>query len=212
MVFVDPVTGKIRQPEPAEIGALTAPPPGAAAAKPAAEPPLEMKFGPAGAVGVVLDSRFESFMVVTKTPDGKLAMDVRDGRPEARTRPSPPARAAEKPAGRRKQGGAPCSVRAPARPPRASLLVLGAPAFGAATIAILNDDPAGVGFNDPTVVAPVGGNPGTTLGQQRLNAFQAAANKWGATLTSGVTIVVRATWDGAHLQRDVGRPRQRGGR
>jgi hypothetical protein len=40
----------------------------------------------------------------------------------------------------------------------------------------------------------VGGNPGTTLGQQRLNAFQAAANKWGATLTSGVTIVIRAQW------------------
>ncbi|MCM3875353.1 MAG: peptidase [Thermoanaerobaculia bacterium] len=67
-------------------------------------------------------------------------------------------------------------------------------AFGAATIAILNNDPAGVGFNDPTVVAPVGGNAGTTLGQQRLIAFQAAADKWGATLTSSVTIVVRAQW------------------
>jgi hypothetical protein len=69
-----------------------------------------------------------------------------------------------------------------------------APAFGAATITILNNDAAGVGFNDPTVVAPVGGNSGTTLGQQRLNVFQAAADKWGATLTSGVTIVVRAQW------------------
>jgi hypothetical protein len=55
-------------------------------------------------------------------------------------------------------------------------------AFGAATIVIFNNDPAGVGFNDPTVVAPVGGNAGTTRGQQRLIAFQAAANKWGATL------------------------------
>lgn len=67
-------------------------------------------------------------------------------------------------------------------------------AFGAATIVILNNDSAGVGFNDTTVVAPVGGNPGTTLGQQRLNAFQAAANKWGATLTSSPTITVRAQW------------------
>ena len=67
-------------------------------------------------------------------------------------------------------------------------------AFGAATITILNNDAAGVGFNDPTVVAPVGGNTGTTLGQQRLIAFQAAADKWGATLTSGVTIVIRAQW------------------
>lgn len=66
---------------------------------------------------------------------------------------------------------------------------------GAATITIVNGDPAGVGFNDPTAVAPVGGNTGTTLGQQRLNAFQAAANKWGATLTSSVTIRVLATWE-----------------
>ena len=64
----------------------------------------------------------------------------------------------------------------------------------AATITIVNGDPANVGFNDPAVVAPVGGNTGTTLGQQRLNAFQSAANKWGATLTSTVTIRVAATW------------------
>jgi len=42
---------------------------------------------------------------------------------------------------------------------------------GAATIAIVNGDPAGVGFNDPTSAAPVGGNLGTTLGQQRMIAF-----------------------------------------
>src|SRR5882672_5452285 len=70
-----------------------------------------------------------------------------------------------------------------------------AAAFGAATIVILNNDGAGVGFNDPTTVAPVGGNPGTTLGQQRLNAFQAAANKWGATLTAVPTIRVLASWE-----------------
>jgi hypothetical protein len=65
-------------------------------------------------------------------------------------------------------------------------------AFGAATIVIQNNNAAGVGFNDPTVVAPVGGNTGTTLGQQRLIAFQAAADKWGATLTSTVTVVIGA--------------------
>ena len=64
----------------------------------------------------------------------------------------------------------------------------------AATITIVNADPANVGFNDATVVAPIGGNTGTTLGQQRLNAFQAAANKWGATLTSVPTIRIRAVW------------------
>ncbi len=65
---------------------------------------------------------------------------------------------------------------------------------GAATITIVNADPAGVGFNDPTSVAPVGGNAGTTLGQQRLNAFQAAATIWGSVLTSTVPILVRASW------------------
>ena len=64
-------------------------------------------------------------------------------------------------------------------------------AFGAATIVIQNNDAAGVGFNDPTPVAPIGGNPGTTLGQQRLNAFQFAANIWGATLNSSSPITVK---------------------
>jgi hypothetical protein len=68
-------------------------------------------------------------------------------------------------------------------------------AYAAATLTIVNGDPANVGFNDPTPVSPVGGNSGTTLGQQRLIAFQAAANTWGATLTSSVTIRVLATWD-----------------
>jgi len=70
-----------------------------------------------------------------------------------------------------------------------------AASWGAATITIVNGDPAGVGFNDPTPVAPIGGNAGTTLGAQRLNAFQGAAAKWGATLTSSVTIRVLATWE-----------------
>lgn len=65
----------------------------------------------------------------------------------------------------------------------------------AATLTIVNGNAAGVGFNDPTPVAPVGGNPGTTLGQQRLNAFQYAASLWGANLTSAVEIRVLATFE-----------------
>ncbi|WP_296943087.1 PA domain-containing protein [uncultured Massilia sp.] len=68
-------------------------------------------------------------------------------------------------------------------------------ARAAATIVIVNLNEAGVGFNDPTPVAPVGGNPGTTLGQQRLNAFQRAADLWGATLTSDVTIRIGASFE-----------------
>src|SRR5687768_14529270 len=73
-------------------------------------------------------------------------------------------------------------------------LMASSTAFGTATIVIQNVDPAGTGFNDPTPVTPVGGNSGTTLGQQRLNAFNFAASIWGAALTSGPTITIRASW------------------
>jgi len=73
-------------------------------------------------------------------------------------------------------------------------LVASSSASGQATVAILNNDAPGVGFNDDTPVAPVGGNPGTTLGQQRFNAAQTAANIWGATLNSGPTITIRGSW------------------
>ena len=68
-------------------------------------------------------------------------------------------------------------------------------AHAAATVTIVNNDGASEGFNDPTPVAPVGGNAGTTLGQQRLIVFQYAAQKWGQTLDSVVPIFVRANFD-----------------
>jgi hypothetical protein len=64
----------------------------------------------------------------------------------------------------------------------------------AANVVLNNVDPQGTGLNDPTPASPVGGNPGTTVGEQRLNAFQAAADKWGAPLVSDVTIVVQASF------------------
>ncbi len=81
----------------------------------------------------------------------------------------------------------------------AALLALGSlvttlPAH-AATIVIVNTDGPGEGFNDPTPVAPVGGNPGTTLGQQRLNVFQYAASLWGSMLPSTVVINVQAAFN-----------------
>src|SRR5262245_46565036 len=65
----------------------------------------------------------------------------------------------------------------------------------AANIIVVNIDGPGEGFNDPTPAAPVGGNTGTTLGAQRLIAFRHAAELWGATLDSLVTIVVNASFD-----------------
>jgi hypothetical protein len=71
----------------------------------------------------------------------------------------------------------------------AGLLCWGASA-SAAKIEIINIDPPGEGFNDPTPATPVGGNTGTTLGAQRLQAYQRALNLWGSVLKSKVPIYV----------------------
>lgn len=80
-------------------------------------------------------------------------------------------------------------------PAFAVLLLLALPAMtpaGATTITIMNANVGIVGFNDPTPVAPVAGNAGTTLGQQRLNVFMAAAAYWSNRLSSSVPITVAA--------------------
>jgi PA domain len=74
------------------------------------------------------------------------------------------------------------------------LATLAARPLFAASIVIVNTDPAGTGLNDPTPVAPVGGNAGTTLGAQRLIVFQQAAAIWGGLLTSTVPIRVSASF------------------
>src|SRR6185503_14585980 len=68
-------------------------------------------------------------------------------------------------------------------------------AFAGANVIVINNDGPNEGFNDPTPAAPVGGNPGTTLGAQRLFAFQFAANIWGATLDSNVPVRIQASFD-----------------
>ena len=65
----------------------------------------------------------------------------------------------------------------------------------AATITIVNANEPGIGFNDPTPATPVGGNFGTTLGAQRLIAFQRAADIWGASLNSDVPVRVDAAFE-----------------
>ena len=73
-----------------------------------------------------------------------------------------------------------------------ALALAPAAARAGATIEIVNNNAPGVGFNDSTPATPVGGNPGTTLGDQRLAAFRHAAGIWGETLDSRVPIRVRA--------------------
>lgn len=48
----------------------------------------------------------------------------------------------------------------------------------------------GTGFDNTTPIAPAGGNPGTTIGEQRMNAFKHALDIWGEVITSPVPIVV----------------------
>lgn len=79
-----------------------------------------------------------------------------------------------------------------------SILALAVAALPAAAlgaqITIVNVNLPGVGFNDPTPATPVGGNAGTTVGEQRLIAFQKAASIWGATLDSRIEIRVQASF------------------
>ena len=65
----------------------------------------------------------------------------------------------------------------------------------AASLQIVNLDGPGEGLNDSTPVAPVGGNAGTTLGQQRMNVLQGVASAWSARLSSPVPILVGAQFD-----------------
>jgi hypothetical protein len=83
--------------------------------------------------------------------------------------------------------------------------LIGGTAFANATIVIINADPPGQGFNDPTPAAPIGGNAGATVGAQRLQAFNEAARIWGAILDSAVEIRISATFvDGTILPCDAG--------
>lgn len=64
----------------------------------------------------------------------------------------------------------------------------------AATIIPVNADPVGQGLNDPTPLKPAGGNPGTSIGEQRRIAYQFAAELWGAVLQSDAEIRVQASF------------------
>jgi len=81
----------------------------------------------------------------------------------------------------------------------ASALALAALGFAgsasAAKVTLINGDAGtSVGLNDPTPAAPVGLNPGTTVGEQRRIAYQFAMDQWGGVLQSNVEIKVFATF------------------
>ena len=89
-----------------------------------------------------------------------------------------------------------CSARAARRLAFiAGLVLLTATGAQSTTFTIINNDGAGEGFNDATPRSPQGGNPGTTLGLLRQNAFQEAANRWAAILNSAVVITAGGNFD-----------------
>ncbi len=75
-----------------------------------------------------------------------------------------------------------------------SLCLANSALIAEATIILNNVDNPGEGYNDLTEVAPVGGNTGTTLGEQRQLVMQYAFATWGARLNSGPVIVVRSSF------------------
>jgi hypothetical protein len=74
-------------------------------------------------------------------------------------------------------------------------LALSATFAQAADIVPVNFDGANEGYNDPTPAAPVGGNPGTSVGEQRRIVAQFAADLWGGVLKSDVPVYVGAQFN-----------------
>src|SRR5690606_5804523 len=64
-----------------------------------------------------------------------------------------------------------------------------------AKITVVNlDEGTGQGLDDPTPADPIGGNPGTTRGDQAKVVFQFAADLWGSVLDSDVEILNTVTF------------------
>ncbi len=64
-----------------------------------------------------------------------------------------------------------------------------------ATFEVIYADGLGEGFNETTTVNPIGGNSGTTLGQQRKIAFEYSLSLIAKSISSEVPIKVQATFD-----------------
>lgn len=70
----------------------------------------------------------------------------------------------------------------------------GSSAQAEVTFEVALRDPAGYGFFDPLPVAPVGDNPGTTLGEQRVAALHAALDIWSRALEGAVPVRIGASF------------------
>ena len=66
--------------------------------------------------------------------------------------------------------------------------------LAADVVPVILDDP-GEGYYDATAAAPVGGNPGTSIGEQRRIVAKFAADLWGGVLKSDVPVYVGAQFN-----------------
>lgn len=64
----------------------------------------------------------------------------------------------------------------------------------AADLQLRNMDVPGVGLNDATPAAPVGGNTATTVGGQRLRVYQYAMSTFGSVLGSNAPVLIEASF------------------
>ena len=176
--FLDPATGQLRPMEHDDV--IKAAPAVGAGARRTAVVALEpqQRSGEGGGSVIDVPENLHTFTVATKTPDGKTVIEHATG-PKAAAAKVKGAKTVAKEVSMtaNRRTGLSRLVRACGM--SAALLAVPAISQGAATIVIQNGNAAGVGFNDPTPAAPVGGNPGTTLGQQRLIAFQARRQRLG---------------------------------
>jgi hypothetical protein len=77
--FIDPATGKLREPEPGEVEALL---PAAPRTMRAAVAPKEIA-GPGGAIGVAVPEEAMSYSVATLNPDGTVSTECVTGKAKA---------------------------------------------------------------------------------------------------------------------------------
>jgi len=95
VVFVDPVTHQIREATPADIGTLSGASQGTRQSSGAARSdtentnPANQLQGAGGAVGIALGPEFDTYVIVTKSPDGNLRTEEVTGGKAAQARVLP---------------------------------------------------------------------------------------------------------------------------
>ena len=65
-------------------------------------------------------------------------------------------------------------------------------------------DPPGTGFNDPRPFPGAEGNPATTLGEARINLFNAVLGAWANTLASAIDVDVLVSWEPLFCAEGIG--------